>query len=452
MRPARRCFRVLLVALLLVAVTPTSATAMAICQVPRTAVPLAATAQALDLRVALGRLLGEHAFLLMEAIRGDDAAERTVFETALGENSASLTDAVAGIYGEAAGGRFGELWDRHVRLLLDYGTAARDGDAEGLREARDGLGGYMTQLGRLLAELNPNLDPVQEAQALQAHIDQITAFAEGDYAEAYASHRLAFSHMFELGDHLALEIVRQHPDRFSAGAVAFSPRSDLQLALDHLLSEHMVLAAEAMRAGVRETPEFEAASASLDENTQDLATAIGGVYGADAGSQFREVWREHTSAYLSFVDALGSGDDGEREDSLARLHTYHERIGQFLATANPRLDGAAVSDLIRRHVQALITQAEAAAADDPGRSVAATRDGYEGTFEVGAALADAIARQFPDRFRDLDELPFTDGLPEPGTQAVPLPLLAALLLTVAVWFVLTVRVRGGRWARPADRG
>jgi hypothetical protein len=60
---------------------------------------------------------------------------------------------------------------------------------------------------------------------------------------------MAFSHMFELGDHLALEIVRQYPDRFADGAVAFSPGSDLQLGLDHLLSEHMVLAAEAMRAG-----------------------------------------------------------------------------------------------------------------------------------------------------------------------------------------------------------
>jgi hypothetical protein len=312
----------------------------------------------------------------------------------------------------------------------------------------------MGQLGRLLAELNPSLDPVKEAHALQAHIDQITAYAEGDYADAYASHRMAFSHMFELGDHLALEIVRQYPDRFADGAVAFSPGSDLQLGLDHLLSEHMVLAAEAMRAGVREAPEFEAASGSLDENTEDLAAAIGQVYGADAGSQFRDVWRAHTSAYLSFVDALGSGDDGEREESLARLHRYHDRIAAFLASANPLLDGPAVSDLIRRHVQALITQAEATAGGDPARAIAATRAGYEGTFEVGAVLSDAIARQFPDRFGDLKELPLTDGpgRAEPGTSGVSPSIVAALFLSTGVWLVLTIRRRAQARARPLVRG
>lgn len=449
---APRFVRTLFVALLLGAAMPASAAAMTFCQVDADPPPLAqGDSRAIDLRVALGQLLGEHAFLLMEAMRADDDAEQTAFESALRENSTALIGAIAGIYGDVAGERFGKVWDQHVRLLLEYGTAAREGDTEALAAARDGLSRYMAQLGRLLAKLNPSLDAVQEAQALQAHIDQITAFAEGDYAEAYASHRMAFSHMFELGDHLALEIVRQYPERFVDGAVAFSPRSDLQLSLDHLLSEHMVLAAEAMRAGVRASPEFEAASASLDENTNDLAEAIAGVYGDDAGSQFRDVWREHTTAYLAFVHALGSRDDAAREASLARLHSYHERIAQFLAAANPMLDGAAVSDLIRRHVQALITQAEATAAQDPARAVAATRDGYEGTFEVAAALAAAVARQFPDRFRDLAELPFTDGLPEPGSQPFPPAGLAALLLVIAVWLILAVRARPSRRVRPSVR-
>jgi hypothetical protein len=452
MRRAPRFARTLLVALLVAAALPNAAAAMTFCQVGADAPPLAqGHARAIDLRVALGRILGEHAFLLMEAMRAGDDAEQTVFESALGENSTALIGAIAGIYGDAAGERFGDVWDQHVRLLLEYGTAAREGDTEALTTARDGLSTYMAQLGRLLADLNPSLDAAQEAQALQAHIDQITAFAEGDYAEAYASHRMAFSHMFELGDHLALEIVRQYPDKFIDGAVAFSPRSDLQLSLDHLLSEHMVLAAEAMRAGVRASPEFEAARASLDENTNDLAKAIAGVYGDDAGAQFRDVWREHTSAYLAFVDALGNGDDAARQESLARLHRYHERIAQFLAAANPMLDGAAVSDLIRRHVQALITQAEATAAEDPARAVAATRDGYEGTFEVAAALADAVARQFPDRFRDLDELPYTDGLPESGSQPLSLAGLVALFLMTAVWLILTVRARPSRRVRPPVR-
>ena len=233
----------------------------------------------------------------------------------------------------------------------------------------------------------------------------MTAFADGDYTDAYAAHRMAFSHMFQLGDHLALEIVRQYPARFSGGPDAFSPRSDLRLALDRLLGEHLVLAAEAMRAGVRQSPAFEAARDSLDANSADLAGVIADVYGANSGQQFEDVWKEHVDAYLSFVEALGSDDDAERETSLGRLHAYHDQIAQLLTAVNPLLDGATVEDLIRGHVQALITQAEATVADDPARAIAATRDGYEGTFEVGAALAEAIGRQFPEQFMKSQPFP-----------------------------------------------
>jgi hypothetical protein len=429
---------------------PHGATGTAIGSDQPKVVPLAQDGSpAIGLRVALGRILGEHAFLLMEAIRASDDAERAVLESALGENSDSLTEAVSSIYGERVGRRFADIWDRHVGLLLDYGAAVRGGDGAGQRSAREGLRAYMTELGQLLAEVNPDLDPAQEAQALQAHVDQITAFAEGDYADAYAAHRMAFAHMFELGDHLALEIVRQNPKQFVDGAVAFSPRSDLQLALDQLLGEHMILAAQAMRAGVHGAPDFDAARASLDENSADLADAIAGIYGEEAGAQFGEVWGEHTAAYLSFVQALGDGNDSERERSLALLHSYHEHIAQFLAAANPRLDPNAVADLIRRHVQALITQAEATAAGDPARAIGATREGYAGTFEVGGALAGAIAQQFPDRFADLDDLPTTDIALEPGAWAPLLPLVAVLVFAASLRFALSAlpdrrRVRSPR--------
>jgi hypothetical protein len=448
MRDPSRLLGSLVLALLLTTVLPSAAAAVSGPPAQRDSVLMAADAMpAIDLRVTLGRLLGEHAYLLMEAIGVDDGAEREIFEAALVENSDALRAAVATIYGENAGGRFVDLWDRHIELLLDYGNATRAGDTGAQRTALEGLDDYIADLGMLLAELNPGLDPVQEADALRAHIDQTVAFAQGDFADSYASRRMAFSHMFELGDHLALEIVRQFPGQFPGGPVAFSPRSDLQLALDQLLSEHMVLAAEAMRAGVTKSPEFEAASASLDENTQDLSDAIAGVYGADAGTQFQDVWREHTAAYLAFVQALGANDDAARRASLEQLHAYHERIAQFLTSSNPMLDAAAVADLIRRHVQALITQAEATAANDPARAVAATREGYAGTFEVGAALADAIARQFPDQFRDLEQLPMTDVGVEAAPEGYSGVLLAALVLTAALWLLPISRRRARRSAR-----
>ena len=202
----RRALRLctLAAAVLLTAALPMAATAGSRPTVNR---HQAAAAQdqtkAIDLRVGLGRLLGEHAFLLMGAIGVDDA-ERRAYGEALAENSGALQDAVTYAYGDAAGARFRDLWNLHITLLLAYADAAQAGDGGRMQAARDGLGRYMRDLGELLAELNPALDARVESEALEAHIDQITAFADGDYADAYAAHRVAFSHMFHLGDHLAL--------------------------------------------------------------------------------------------------------------------------------------------------------------------------------------------------------------------------------------------------------
>ena len=435
-----RCGRILCTlgaALLMAAVFPVSAAAGPRPTIDRDRAAVQDAKPAIDLRVGLGRLLGEHAFLLMESIGVNDA-ERRAYGEALAENSGALQGAVKSVYGGDAGARFRDLWDLHITLLLAYADAARAGNSGRMEAARDGLGRYMSDLGELLAELNPALDADVEAEALQAHIDQITAFADGDYADAYAAYRVAFSHMFHLGDHLALEIVRQFPARFSAGPDAFSPRSDLRLAFDRLLGEHLVLAAQAMRAGVRQSPAFEAARESLDANSGELAGAIADIYGADTGQQFEDVWTEHVDAYLAFVEALGSNDDAEREASLGRLHAYHDQITQLLTAVNPLLEGAAVGDLIRRHVQALITQAEATAADDPARAIAATRDGYEGTFEVGAVLAEAIGRQFPERFHEVKALPSTDSAaPIPKWATPTVWLVATLFVLIWVWIALT---------------
>jgi len=405
---------------------------------------------ATDLRVALSRLLGEHAFLIMETMRSSSLGmgEQAALGVALDDNSFQLRDAIESVYGETAGRQFADLWNGHVELLLAYADAGRRSDVAASNEALRRLDRYVTEFSAFLADANEAFEGHDEAAALQLHIDQLTAFSDGDYARAYAAQREAFGHMFALGDHLALGIVRQFPERYPDGAVAFSPRADLQLLLDRLLAEHLVLAAETMRAGVAGTPDFRPGSEALAGNSADLAGAVGSVYGQAAGDAFGEVWRAHVDAYLTFVAALGSGDGTARSSSLMQLHAYHDEIATFLAAANPNLQKDGVAALIRRHVQALISQAEATAAGDHERAVATTREAYAGMFEVGAALADAIVRQFPDRFKDLTELPGTsvaDDAPS-GLRRAPgieLSLILGLTGTVICLVIAGFLLRDG---------
>src|SRR5262245_14364021 len=84
--------------------------------------------------------------------------------------------------------------------------------------------------------------------------------------------------------------------------------NDLRVALNGLLSEHVTLAAAATQAALRgRKAEFESAAWALDQNSQDLAKAIGSVYGKDAGDAFLPLWRKHIGFVVDYTTAKASG-------------------------------------------------------------------------------------------------------------------------------------------------
>ena len=75
-----------------------------------------------------------------------------------------------------------------------------------------------------------------------------------------------------------------------------SAASDLRVALNNLLQEHVFLAAVATghALGGREAA-FKAAAESLDANSVDLAAAIGAAYGQEAEEAFLPLWRRRSA-------------------------------------------------------------------------------------------------------------------------------------------------------------
>jgi hypothetical protein len=390
----------------------------------------------------------------MEAIRAETLGrpEAAAIQAALDDNSAELTGAIASVYGDAGGDAFDELWQRHITLLVDHAAAQRDGDTAAAREALSGLTDFRHEFAMFLAGANPMIEGHAEADAVQLHLDQVIAFSEGDYDKAYEAEREAFRHMFAFGDHLAQAITRQFPDTFTGALVAWSPAATLRLALGRLLGEHLVLSAEAMRALLSRGPDAAAARSALDANSAELAQAIGTYYGDEAEAAFRRVWDKHVEAYLAFIDSYVSDDATARSEALMTLHDYHDEIARFLADANPYLTREAVSGLIRRHVQSLIAQVEATAAGDHVRAVAMVRSAYDFMFEVGDALAAAIALQFPDQFEEIKSLPPTDAIEGSRSPGWILVLLVVVVGGVSLApLARSLGARRQRVHRPAGR-
>jgi hypothetical protein len=380
-----------------------------------------AAAPASDLRIALGRLLGEHAYLVMEAMRAT-AQNRPDFDALVGgldSNSQSLKDAIASVYGDAAGSVFQPIWQQHIDAMFAWARATASSDRAAADAALNQMQDYRTRFGAFLTSANPHISGDAEAHALQLHLDQLTSFMSQDYERAFTTERAAYSHMFEFGDDLARAIVAQYPDRYPDGKAAFSPRTTLRLTLGRLLGEHLVLAAEAMRAGLVERADANAAGASLNENSAELAAAIGKVFGTDAQNAFADVWGRHVDAYLAYIEAIRVGDAGARQAALDSLHAYHMTLAEFIHSAIPSLAVSDLESLISHHVTALVNQVDAAAAGDHVRTVTVTREAYAQMFVVGDALGNAIAAQFPERFGDVKKVPATNTAPAVGPMAQP---------------------------------
>ena len=182
-----------------------------------------ATTSAADLRVALGRLLGEHAYLAMLATQKgySGAADFADIAKALDANSADVGAAIASVYGDEAGQKFLDgkfLWRDHIEFFVDYTVGLAEKDKAAQDKAVGNLMAYNAASAQFLADATGL--PQQAVQdGLEMHLmqlkGQIDAYAAGDYEQAYALAREAYAHMYELGTTLAGAIVAQSPDKFS---------------------------------------------------------------------------------------------------------------------------------------------------------------------------------------------------------------------------------------------
>ncbi|OGK82561.1 MAG: hypothetical protein A2050_14470 [Candidatus Rokubacteria bacterium GWA2_73_35] len=173
----------------------------------------------------------------------------------------------------------------------------------------------------------------------------------------------------------------------------------LRAALNTLFQEHVYLAAAATGAALdgREA-EFKAAAAALDQNSVAIARAVGSVYGAGAEQAFLPLWRRHIGFAVDYTVGVATKDQAKGDRAVEDLMGYTGDLGEFLASANPHLPKSVVADLVKHHVVRLKAVIDAQAAKDPGQAYAALREAAGHMQQIANPLAEAIVKQFPDRF------------------------------------------------------
>ena len=350
-----------------------------------------------DLRAKLEQLLGQHAILTVRLtrarLRGDgDLAQ--VADAALGENTADLGELIGTVYGAEAAEKFEQMWFGHVTYLFNYSRGVADKDEAVKSQARRQLDDYTTKLSQFLEAATKKAAPASVVAAeLRMHVDQllqqVDAYARGDYDRAFALERESYAHMFPLGKALAAGIVTGG----GAGLPADfdSPARQLQSRLGLLLGEHAELAVDAMRSGISNAPDFPAAGAALDGNTREITAMIESVFGAAGAGSFQALWADHIDAFVTYTQALVADDAALENAATERLKGFNANFATFLSTSTQgRLGAPALADAFVMHEDLLLRQINAYAERDYSTAYQLSFDAYQHMFALAAQAATAI--------------------------------------------------------------
>ena len=178
------------------------------------------TSPAAGLRVALNNALREHVNIAGVALRNVfvEAPDTEAAVASLDANSVKVAGLIGSVYGDQAGEDFLELWRSHITFFANYTAAAREGDSEGMEQAKEDLAGYGKAASEFFAGANPNLPAEAVKPLLEEHRDLVIATIDligaGDFDAAYVKLAEAADQVGTIGDALAGGIEKQFPEMY----------------------------------------------------------------------------------------------------------------------------------------------------------------------------------------------------------------------------------------------
>ena len=178
----------------------------------------------------------------------------------------------------------------------------------------------------------------------------------------------------------------------AAGKPGFNDAVNLRVTLNRLLGEHMLIAVNATQVALLGGKSFDAEGAELQANTDDLAAAIGSLYGDDAKAAFANQWNAHNGYFVNYTVGTAKNDEAAKKTAVDGLLKYQKDFGAFLAGATGQPVDAVQAQL-GMHVMHTAKAVDAFGTKDYSGSYANAAAGYVHMGATGDILAGAIAKQ-----------------------------------------------------------
>ncbi len=148
-----------------------------------------------------------------------------------------------------------------------------------------------------------------------------------------------------------------------------------------------------------------AAAMEADEyglkNAKAIGQSIAPFYGNAAADKFATLFVGHYSAVKSYMTAAFAnnfkGNPALKKAAVDRLMKNADEIAVFVSSANPNLPRGTVYGLLLTHGQQHVMSIDATAKKDWGHEADMWDPMVKHIYAISDALADGIAKQFPDK-------------------------------------------------------
>ena len=167
---------------------------------------------------------------------------------------------------------------------------------------------------------------------------------------------------------------------------------ELRAQLEQLLGQHAILTVRLTRARLRGDEDLaQSADEALSKNAAEIAAPIGAVYGAEAGETFEQAWFNHVTSVFNYARGVADDDAAVMSETRRQLDDYVTDLSEYLGEATHQaIPAEVVAEELRMHVNLLLEQVDAYAAEDYERAFQLERETYAHMFPLGKALAAGI--------------------------------------------------------------
>lgn len=142
-----------------------------------------------------------------------------------------------------------------------------------------------------------------------------------------------------------------------------------------------------------------AAERQVVSNAKAIAGSIEPFYGKAASEKLFTLLAGHWGAIKGFLDAAHANDKAGEDASLKALLANADEIAAFLGGANPNLPVDVLKSLLAAHGAHHVQQIHEFRAKQFDAEAQTWAAMTQHMYVIADALADGIAKQFPDKFR-----------------------------------------------------